>query len=61
MLERVLKLVTVFHNMPSLLSNVTWVDQVMDVVENSLMDEHVEVQTKATSSSIKLFSTTSIT
>ena len=33
--------------MPSLLSNVTWVDQVMDVVENSLMDERVEVRSKA--------------
>ena len=39
--------VTVFLNMPSLLSNVTWVDQVMDVVENSLMDERVEVRSKA--------------
>ena len=33
--------------MPSLLSNVTWVHQVMDVVENSLIDERVEVRSKA--------------
>jgi hypothetical protein len=39
--------VTVFLNMPSLLSNVTWVDQVMDVVENCLIDERVEVRSKA--------------
>jgi len=39
--------VTVFLNMPSLLSNVTWVHQVMDVVENSLIDERVEVRSKA--------------
>jgi len=39
--------VTVFLNMPSLLSDVTWVHQVMDVVENGLIDERVEVRSKA--------------
>ena len=34
-------------NMPSLLSNVNWVHQVMDVVEHSLIDERVEVRSKA--------------
>ena len=38
---------TVFVNMPSLLSNPNWVHQVMDVVENSLIDERVEVRSKA--------------
>ena len=33
--------------MPSLLSNVTWVHQVMDVVEQALIDERVEVRSKA--------------
>ena len=33
--------------MPSLLSNVTWVHQVMDVVERGLIDERVEVRSKA--------------
>jgi hypothetical protein len=39
--------VTVFLNMPCLLSNRTWTHQVMDVVENCLVDERVEVRTKA--------------
>merc|ERR1719273_1622964 len=39
--------VTVFLNMPSLLSDVTWVHQVMDVVERGLIDERVEVRSKA--------------
>merc|ERR1719479_572908 len=39
--------VTVFLNMPSLLSNVTWVHQVMDIVENALIDDRVEVRSKA--------------
>ena len=38
---------TVFLNMPSLLSDVTWVHQVMDVVERGLIDERVEVRSKA--------------
>ena len=33
--------------MPSLLSDVTWVHQVMDVVERGLIDERVEVRSKA--------------
>ena len=33
--------------MPSLLSTVAWVHQVMDVVENALIDERVEVRSKA--------------
>jgi len=39
--------VTVFLNMPSFLSSGSWVDQVMDVVENCLKDERVEVRSKA--------------
>ena len=39
--------VAVFVNMPSLLSNLNWVHQVMDVVEHSLIDERVEVRSKA--------------
>ena len=38
---------TVFLNMPSLLSDVSWVHQVMDVVETALIDERVEVRSKA--------------
>lgn len=33
--------------MPSLLSDVSWVHQVMDVVETALIDERVEVRSKA--------------
>ena len=39
--------VTVFVNMPNLLSNVKWVHEVMDVVEQGLIDERVEVRSKA--------------
>ena len=34
-------------NMPTILSNATWVEQIMSVVENCLKDERVEVRVKA--------------